>query len=749
MFDVETTLWDGTPLGAGPLTVAVCVVKSRDGQAVGELSFGAVSNGKTCVGLLREQWGLFIKAHASATLVCYDAAETHWSLCDYFRKSRDDTAQRVLWEFPRAYRLVDVGLLEREIRRLQGDGFPMPQESLSRLAEKYSDIVVPARKKFQQLVGEEVPQRVGDLDASRLEPVVQVARALRQIYDRLLENVQQLEVSLESKLRAKEPQPIDVSEVLMPHTSSPLARSRPSSTTSTSSRSSDDLPIPSFVSRGPLGTGMDVNGSIAFFEVSRLGLMVNSEAVAYAKRFVDGEYRRASSLLRAIPYVRKYFKWKSDLVEQGLDGVPLDDRAAYEALLDKQRHMFVDRMGLPVRLPAHIGDSSAVVSRLGVWSSLDTELAAFSRLVTAGEIGSWLDKAAPTAHPSYEHGGGIASRKPNLGYLRRQGLSVFRPRDEHRFLAIDLVDLRIRCLAVLCLHWTSPLIAHLYAVFSREQDPIAELANQLQDAVRRYSGPKADETFALAAQTLDLKWWQGATRCLLEILPLGLATRSQLQLLRDEPLLNDLDANAWNHLSCAFLKGVSPELRNLLGERAVDELAAKVTVEKSGIPAVLVDGHYLNLDNRPSQGADEARLERHLENRTVDEVLGRSSTVSPVALHGSEISGTPAEAAELLKTAIRTPTGRQTARWYPADSRRRAWELFVADVVQHAAFEFVARGYRVVAATAETLLVEVARVQPQSRTTAEVERLCRDASADLLGAAAVTSRCTWCDVWPA
>src|SRR5207237_1388145 len=53
------------------------------------------------------------------TLVCWDAAALHWSLCEFLKERGEDEALASLWEFSREARLVDLKFLDLHIRRLE------------------------------------------------------------------------------------------------------------------------------------------------------------------------------------------------------------------------------------------------------------------------------------------------------------------------------------------------------------------------------------------------------------------------------------------------------------------------------------------------------------------------------------------------------------------------------------------------------------------------------------------------------
>ena len=132
--DRQPNIWDGTSLGQGPISLFLCGSSSEVEDRPSEVMFGGASNGAVSVGVVREHLAGFVKQHDQATFVCYDAAAFHWLIHDYFQEIHDEDASWLLWEYSGDCRLIDLGLLDQQVRRIETSDVLPERATLARLA---------------------------------------------------------------------------------------------------------------------------------------------------------------------------------------------------------------------------------------------------------------------------------------------------------------------------------------------------------------------------------------------------------------------------------------------------------------------------------------------------------------------------------------------------------------------------------------------------------------------------------------
>lgn len=704
--------------------------------------FGAVSNGENHFALLPEQWGPFLRLHAAATLVCYGAAESHWLLFDWFKSRNDVELLAVLWGFSRQYRLLDVGLLDQELRRVQEDGFARSITPLSRLVEIRTATQLPNKDNFRQQIGVEVLKGIDEFSLSRLRLPITVARILLKIHNKLQESVDQLP----SAMRSRSVPPIgDLPDVPV----LPQDKSQPEERNN--SRVHVKLqPIhfaPADLRCGPLAVGIDVCGSIAAASAARNRLEPSRDAIQAALTTCQDVVLHACHHLRKVGYIAKQFKWQGGLVETSASGEPLGIEGALKAAIERKRNDLVDRMSLPARLPDVKGNSpAAVVERFGIWADVDDDLHALSDLVLGSESLVWLrsanaeaSRAAPNATKRSR------TKRPNLAFLHRLGVPVLQARNGHRILVVDLPDLRLRCFAAACRFWFHHLVCSLYGLFESHPEPMVRVGEQLREGARRYARQKWGHAWEKFEPHDQPDWWRQAATRLLEFLTFGLPM-SEIRNPRRFGFTPSLDQSDWEYLVRVLSFDCVTELRNILGKDAGDAVAGKLsgptetTREKAGF------GPWRNLHNQDFR--HRANLHTWTQMRSVSaesflNTIGVAPSTLDQVLPGNE-------ATELLKISLLLPGQRRTCRWYPADVYSQAVDTLMADVVKLVAHSLVADGVCLVGMTPTSLLLEVEDRQPRTNIEEQVKTICKDAGTMVLGAAAAAAApLSWSDFWPA
>jgi len=738
MTHAEPTLWTDSSLGPGPLGIVVIdTVPGQSGDRA-QLMFGAASDGETHCGVLREQWGLFLRKHASATLVCFDAAKTHWLLHEFFAMRHDEQAIAALWAFSRECRLIDVGLLDQELRRVEGDGFPPVRHPPVWLAEIHARERIPNQDEIRQRVGMDLPAKMAELKLDRLEPLIQIASVLLPIEKSLRADAEKLVTrQIDDDTKPVEEPPPGVSRGVI-----------------------EDGFSEAF-NCGLLGSGIDVKGSIALAAAGNRGLRINADVLDSVKTGAERTFRHASASLRQIERIEKHLEWKGKCVRRSGPGEPAEGRKALEAMLTQKKGVFLDRMFLPVRRPSLGANSAeATINALGIWSRLDGDLAVLADLVKAGGTLRWLEsKVHVTAHPVYDAVGPVHSRSPDLVFLSDLGYSLFTPRDGHSFLVVELEDLGARCLAALCRSWYFRLAIRLYTIFAGRR-PMDKLAGALREAAGnhafgrrkwtpfkpRSTGPEFNrsDTFDLSD---DRDWWLLITNHLLETMALGLPKSRQLELVREVPSLAGLDDQSWDDLQQAFIEHVGSELRFYLGEDLLDPLSINLGVEKDIVRKVLNIEGWRNPVKRPHDRRNLAiRKEFDGEARESLLALAAASDAGSRPFAGSQQR--QIQKLDWFKMRANSPGGRLTSRWFPADVRKQARESLINDVLKSVAFAVVANGYHLVAVAGHKLIVEVADSEARLEVEETVAQVCKRSATELLGAAAPPCRFSWPSLWP-
>jgi hypothetical protein len=137
------TFWGWQPLSKGPLSFAVLSQKAGQGGGDDQPVIAVASDGISTVAILPVQLGEFARLHQEVVVICHEAARLHWLLHHHLSASENANAVAALWALSRDSRLIDIMLLDQEIRRFHGEALP-PRRSLTALAEHYIGTPVPS-----------------------------------------------------------------------------------------------------------------------------------------------------------------------------------------------------------------------------------------------------------------------------------------------------------------------------------------------------------------------------------------------------------------------------------------------------------------------------------------------------------------------------------------------------------------------------------------------------------------------------
>jgi len=159
-------------------------------------------------------------------------------------------------------------------------------------------------------------------------------------------------------------------------------------------------------------------------------------------------------------------------------------------------------------------------------------------------------------------------------------------------------------------------------------------------------------------------------------------------------------------------------------------------------------GRNRDPDLHPRYDSGDFKIRREIEGKTVREVTHSLFTKSPFVFFAHPSTDGKQPGFELLKMRTSSPGGRLTSRWFPADVRRQAWEALIGDVVKRMLYALTASGYCLFAAASNELVIEVAEACSTEEVEAAVSQICREAGAELLGAAVPHCRLSWLASWP-
>ncbi len=747
MIEIEPQLWDGSHLGSGPWALYLCESQSQGASDLGTLLFAALSNGQSSRILLRDQCADFLRLHADQTLICCDAAKTHWLLHECFEQSQHPEDMELLWNFTRDFRLVDVSLLDQEVRRIQGDGFPPLRDSLSRLAGRHIGLSIPGQQEFQCRLGSEIPKCASKLEQERTLLPLLAALAIWRIYEQLLINARGMETEVAVQDEAR----WSIESYQKPPRL-PWPRRKTQESHETAAKSPPSTPStapPNFRSRGPLGTGMDVCAAIALFAVHRNGLRIKVDGRAGVSNLVAEKYRKAATVLRANRQAAGPLPVGESLPSGTFQQETKSLLEIYKAITNpNKRSKLLNGWWEPSPLPDFkTGSLADQIWQLGVWRIIDPDLAAFADLAVATETWIWLQSAADgeIVRPRYDAHGPIRAIRPSFSLLNDLNTPCFEPRSGYRFLVLEAIDLPLSCLIVLYRSWR-PYFT-LYDDFAQDADPIRRWTERLRDESQRYFGPHHVREFWQANTHREAAWWIEVTRRLLEVLPLGLESQQRDAMLRNSVSLEDISLPHWKHLVAAFMR-VSWELRDFMGERHVDALRVSLGIEESSLGIPIDEEVARHPDNLTRHDAPNFRPDRQIVGLDRQDLLQFMDARQIKHEILEEIREGRAHPVDLTKMRIRTATGRLTGRWQLPDARRQAWELLISDVFKRLAFRIVAAGHRVVAADGHTLVIETTHDAAPHDAETSVANVCRNVGVEILGVVSLLYRTSWCNEWP-
>ena len=497
--------WDGRLLGK---TVAIAIgADQRTASGSSPMAALVALSGSEMFRVRPEQLGRFLRIHAKAQIICFDAAQVHWQLHAELQRQQDGAGQKGLWDILRRNRLCDVQLLDQRWKLVATLGFPKLRQ-LDELVEEYC----PGDESMEKPESLTATTRERDQD-SGIAAAGQTAIDVLAVYSAILPNV-------EDRLR--------------------------------------ELGIPSELASeyGPLGHGIDVQGAVALGSPRRPALSVNATAAEEVVKKAEEVYRRSSATIYKDVEARRPFTWHEDQVRCDVGGYPKIDNGRLQSWLwtiaeevrDVHDFRFVPPFDSQERL-------SIVPRHWGILARSHPLLRAWADLIASAEVILWL-KSLDWEKPSKcEFVPTMWLSQPDLGVLRRFSPSLFRPRSGHVFLVCRLKYLELRCLARQILRHR-PADARIATMLWDNQDPVTQTAMEM----REHSAADDSEHGRQFRQRTpqDDDWWKRTARVLLAAVPQGLAD-TQIRTMLDEEMENKAPGEAdVSLLRALFIQHLGP-----------------------------------------------------------------------------------------------------------------------------------------------------------------------------------------------
>ena len=296
--------WDEKRIGQEAVALAVFPCKQTNSPQDDCLVLGAASSETTSVFLWPDELGKFLCQHQEANLICYDAADLHWLLDSKFRRAKGTESLKVLWDYSKDCRLIDIMLLDQHVRRCQGKG-GAEATPLERLVQRCAGITLPKNDEVIHQVAAALKRRSPNLNDSVLRSALMIADGILQAYKHLIVAVEDIENAVKASqlppTMMSKPDPATVKE--MAAQSDELFRKilakRPSS--------SDPPVVPEGVGDaahpvrthpfGPLGIGIDVQAAIALRRPDRPSLRIAPDQLDLVRQKSKQTFERACTAL--------------------------------------------------------------------------------------------------------------------------------------------------------------------------------------------------------------------------------------------------------------------------------------------------------------------------------------------------------------------------------------------------------------------------------------------------------------------
>lgn len=383
-----------------------------------------------------EDLGEFFAAHGEAKIFCHDAASLHWLLFAALSARSDRQGLEQLWRVSDEYRLIDAMRL-RQLLPLVHAGLFFPPTSISMVLR---DVVGGGQHDYFQTIEKWQSQLSNPAEEDhvlRQQASMELAKIVYRVCDSLFAEANSFVESL-----------------------------------NTGDKETNNK-------HGPLGLGIDVQAAIALKRVEQTGLLLSRDDQERVRIAAEKRYRQASRALNSKPAFRDCFAWQSPQeVERDGKGFPKVKRKLANRL-ERCHERIQDVVGCSILKPlAGDGKISSFPEHWGLWLYHNEDLRAWGDLMQAAETIRAMQAVFGSDYlrPRFEVVPQIASRAPNLPFIRTLGDGIFRPREGCVFILLQIRDLELRCLAT-CLQRR----ASLHDLLESGQDVARVLASTFID----------------------------------------------------------------------------------------------------------------------------------------------------------------------------------------------------------------------------------------------------------------------------
>ncbi len=499
MNDPQLPEWAEKPLGDGPIALVVFQTRVGGGGTASGILVGAARSGAGAAVIRPDQFATFLSDHRDAVLVCHDAASLHWRI--HQATIGDGDAQETLWAYSREARLIDIGLLDQQIRNYEmrpiGRG-----NTLKRLAQKLLERELPTQDAVQEMV-----------DAAMHGGPEKTAILLRSL-DQLADATLKLHAVLESKateIRSR----IDRAFVGPPAavTMTPDQEEQFQSIRDLAFNGKKLKTLAPLVEQpfGILGVGIDVQAAIALQRPSRPSLRIDSEHRPGFQEHCKSRFQSACRQLKDDAAAKPCFQWQPNAppTVKRENGRPCIHANELKNWLLSFSTRLCDLHGMSATLPkTRDGQPSFDPEQWGMWADCDRGLSAWRKLNQLIELDSVVasDNEACVRFDVYPV---IGSHGPNLEAVKDINAPIFRPHDGNSFVVVSLSDLKIRSFAKVCLGHGLGHVARLanhyfsgpFESIEENVEPINEIAADLYRSAGGELLSAQDHEFAASAST--------------------------------------------------------------------------------------------------------------------------------------------------------------------------------------------------------------------------------------------------------
>jgi hypothetical protein len=664
------SFWDGRTLIGEYVAMTVKAAPAQEVADVPHDLFAGACDGSQVIVVQAKQLGAFLNVHTHSWLACYNAAAFHWLLDAHLHATAEDDARRILWDFSRSHRLIDIGLLDQLVT-LGGNGTVRPPAlPLRALAGCHGGVSAPDGAGQTQVVApatlaERIPDELLEAATSEVIAVFQMYRALGQ----------------------------RVSEINAVAGSSQAAF-------------------------GPLGLGLQVQGAIAAEHAARNGLHIGPGTMTGLVQALSGVQNSCINQLTADRKAKACFKQDDNKVRLDHLGFPEFRPRTLAKWLESVLRELQDRHRVGFVPPGAEDVISTCPEDWGVLVRCHRFLRAWADLLSASRLRLHFQKnQVSVIHPQYQILPRIGSDKPSLDDVRRSGLRVmFRPSNGHCFLVIQLCDLDLRALAAVCLQRYST--RELAAVFQSGRDVAVHTAARLS-----MMEPAAFARLETEDHDRHTRWIRSARAALFAV-PRGLGVAELREIARSDFDV-ELSLGEARDVDQRLLT-VYPELAEYLRDDAGNLLAANLRTTDKAI-GELLEAHVKRFKPRDLRNAFRAqrKVKGNIDSRLWATLEHGNNNPTLKPLFDKKEFG-PALYRALSGRDVLVQSGRVRGRLPFSDARQVEYLDLADDAMKAVLYDLVAAGFRLVGFAGFEIVLEVEESDAKGRagSAKEIAKSC-------------------------